>query len=87
MKTLKGLGERIIMLMTREDTFYAAKVSKISKSNQSHVLRVISELKKEGIVKVSEKSFNNRTILLELTDKGKEIGKLLNKLKGVLTWK
>jgi len=79
-----GLAERIIIAMPVNEPTYATKISKISRSNQTHILKVLSELKRDGIMKNSETIKNHRTKLLELTEKGKEIKKLLIKLKELI---
>ena len=83
MKVCKSIAERVILDMAPTPT-YSSKICRNLGAYNAHIIKIINDLKKEGIIKNSSIVKNNRTKLLELTDKGKKVRELLIKLNRVL---
>jgi DNA-binding MarR family transcriptional regulator len=81
MEFCKSVKERIIISI--DSPTFLTKIAKELDITFSHATKSMRDLKGDGIIRESKEVKNNRTKLLELTDKGKKIKDLLIKLKSV----
>lgn len=82
MKVCNSIAEKLIMAV--DGPFFASRIAKKIDTTYTHASKTLKVLKSEGIVKASNEVKNNRTNLLELTNKGKKIKEYLIKLKALV---
>ena len=82
MRLCKSIHEKVIIALS--EVSYSMKLHNDIYCTQTSLIKIIGELKKEGIIKNSSEFKDNRTKLIELTTKGKKIRECLIKLKGLI---
>lgn len=72
----------LLVLMRGEGEKYGSFLAKKTDSTYSHVVKILKELKNMGLIEFEKKG---RTKQIKLTQKGREVGEHIKKIKELLS--
>ena len=71
----------LVTLLNKNSNIYASNLAKVVDCTYSHVVKILQEMQKAGLVSFEKQG---RLKVLTLTKKGQEVASYINKIKNLL---